>query len=66
LNLQYEVPKATLNFKDYYINMKFAISNIPSDDILGTPLLVAVEPHGSIRLKNGKAGYFITILANNN
>ena len=28
---------------------------------MGTPFLVAVEPHGSRRIPNGKAGFFVTI-----
>ena len=59
--LRYEVPKASIGFDQHCIKLKFAISDIPVDWILGNIFLAAVEPHGSIRLKNNKAGYFIIV-----
>jgi len=41
--------------------MKYQISELPVDCILGTPFLSAVEPHGSCICSNEKPGYFITM-----
>ena len=59
--LKYEVPKAAICFDQHCIKLKFAVANIPVDCILGNVFLAAVEPHGSVRLKGNRAGYFITI-----
>ena len=60
-DLLYEVPQASICFKEYCIKLKFAVADIPIDCILGNAFLVAIEPHGSVRLKNGKAGFFISV-----
>ena len=59
--LRYEVPKASVCFDQHFIKLKLAVSDIPVDYILGNIFLAAVEPHGSIRLKNNKVVYFITV-----
>ena len=59
--LQYEVPKAVVCFDSHCIKLKFAVGDIPVDCILGNVFPVVVEPHGSIRLKNNRVGYFITV-----
>lgn len=59
--LRYEVPKASVCFESHYIYMKFAVADIPVDYILGNIFLATVEAHGSLRLKGGKTGYFISI-----
>ena len=60
-NLLYEVPQASICFKEHCIKLKFAVADIPIDSILGNVFLAAVEPHGSNRLKGNKSGYFITV-----
>lgn len=60
--LNHEVPKASICFEHHCINLKFAIADIPVDCILGNIFLAAVEPHGSMRLKGNKDGYFISVL----
>lgn len=59
--LQYEIPRASLCFDTHCVYMKFAIADIPIDCILGNVFLAVVEPHGSARLKGGRAGYFISV-----
>lgn len=59
--LQYEIPRASLCFDTHCVYMKIAIADIPVDCILGNVFLAAVEPHGSARLKVGRAGYFIFV-----
>ena len=59
--LRYEVPKASVCFESHCIYMKFAIADILVDCILGNIFLAAVEAHGSLRLKGGKAAYFIFV-----
>ena len=59
--LQYEVPEGSICFDKHCIKLKFAISDIPIDFILGNVFLAPVEPHGSARLKDNNAGYFITV-----
>jgi len=59
--LKYEVPKASIRFEQHCINLKFAVAEIPVDCILGNIFLVLIEPHGSIRLNNNKANYFIYV-----
>ena len=53
--LKYEIPKATIFFHHYCMNVKFTIGNMPIDYILGTPFLEVVEPNGSTRLENGES-----------
>ena len=60
-DLLYEVPQASIFFKEHCIKLNFFVADIPIDYILGNVFLAAVEPHGSARLKNIKAGYFISI-----
>jgi len=59
--LQHEVPKASLYFDTHCVYLKFALVDIPVDCILGNVFLATIEPHGSLRLKGGKAGYFISV-----
>jgi hypothetical protein len=61
LKMEYEVERVKLCFGPYYLNMKFSLAKIPVPCLLGTPLLVVVEPHGYEKLPNGKFGFFITI-----
>lgn len=60
-DFQYEVSTATLCFSKYCMKMKFAVGNIPVHCILGNIFLVAIEPHGSTRLQDDNAGYFIFV-----
>lgn len=59
--LKYEIPRASLYFDTHCVYMKFSIAYIPVDCILGNVFLALVEPHGSARLKGGRAGYFIYV-----
>jgi len=59
--LRYEVPKASVCSDSHCVYLKFVVANIPVDCILGNIFLAAVEPHGSLGLKGGKPGYFISI-----
>lgn len=43
------------------MNVKFVVGNIPIDCILGNVFVDVVEPHGSARYPDGKAGYFISV-----
>ena len=61
INLQYEIPKATICFEQYFMNVKFAVGDIPIRGILENPFLAIVEPHGLARLEYGRSGYFISI-----
>jgi len=60
-DLLYEVPRASICFKENCIKLKFVIADIPVDCILGNVFFEVVEPHGSARLNNGKDGYFISV-----
>jgi hypothetical protein len=60
-SFQFEVPKGILLLEDYALGMKFQISDLPIDCILGTPFLSALEPHGSCICSDEKPGYFITM-----
>jgi hypothetical protein len=57
----FEIPKGILLFGEYALGMKYLISELPIDCILGTPFLSAVEPHGSYKGSSGEPGYFITL-----
>lgn len=59
--LRYEVPKASFCFDSHCVYLKFAVTDILVDCILGNIFLAVVEPHGSLKLKGGKAGYLIYI-----
>ena len=59
--MDFEIPKGILLFDEYALGMKFLLSELPVDCILGTPFLSAVEPHGSYQSPKGKLGYFITL-----
>lgn len=59
--LKYEVPKASIYFVNHFINLKFVVADILVDCILGNIFLVAIEPHGSTRMKDNKARYFISV-----
>jgi len=48
-------------FEEYALGMKFLISDLPVEYILGTPFLSIIEPHGSCRCFSGEPGYFITL-----
>jgi hypothetical protein len=48
-------------FEEYALGMKFLISDLPVEYILGTPFLSIIEPHGSCRCFLGEPGYFITL-----
>lgn len=58
---KYEIPKATICFQEYCMNLQFFVGNIPIECILGNVFLADVEPHGYARLKYGKARYFIFV-----
>lgn len=60
-DFQYEVPKGILLLEDYGLGMRFHISDLPIDCILGSPFLSAVEPHGSCLCRKDQPGYFITM-----
>jgi len=57
----FEIPKGILLFDEYALGMKFLLTDLPVDCILGTPFLSAVEPHGSYQSPKGRPGYFITL-----
>jgi len=50
-----------LLFDNYALGMKYLITELPVDCILGTPFLSAVEPHGSYRSSSGEPGYFVNL-----
>jgi hypothetical protein len=50
-----------LLFDEYALRMKYLITELPVDCILGTPFLSAVEPHGSYKSSTGEPRYFITL-----
>lgn len=58
---QYEVPRGTLLLENYSLGMRFHISDLPVDCILGSPFLSAVEPHGSCLYSKNQSRYFITM-----
>jgi hypothetical protein len=60
-SFKYEVPKGILLLEEYALGMKYQISELSIDCILGTPFLSIVEPHGSCICTNGRQGYFITM-----
>jgi hypothetical protein len=60
-DFQYEVSKGILLLEDYGLGMRFHISDLPVDCILGSPFLSAVEPHGSCLCSKDQSGYFITM-----
>ena len=43
INMNYEVPKATIFFGSVCLDMKFVLTNIHVACILGTPFLAAIE-----------------------
>jgi hypothetical protein len=59
--MDYEIPKRVLLFGEYALGMRFLLSYLPVDCILGTPFLSAVEPHGSAQTPGGNPSYFITM-----
>jgi hypothetical protein len=59
-SFKYEISRANILINEYSLGMRFHISDLPIDCILGTPFLSAVFPHGSC-LTNGISGYFITM-----
>lgn len=59
--ISFQIPEATLCFKQYCLHLKFLLADIPTACILGTPFLAAIEPHGSTMLANNRPGYFISI-----
>jgi hypothetical protein len=46
-NISFFVPKATLCFGSYCLNLKFFLAEIPIACVLGTPFLAVVSPHGT-------------------
>jgi hypothetical protein len=60
-DFDFEVPKGVLWFDQHALGMKFLLSYLPVDCILGTHFLVVVEPHGSSRTAGGHPSYSITI-----
>jgi hypothetical protein len=60
-NMDFEIPKGNILIDDYALGMKFLLSDLPVDCILGTPFLSTVEPHGSAKTTEGNPGYFITM-----
>jgi hypothetical protein len=60
-NMDFEIPKGILLFDEYALGMKFLLSELPVDCILGTPFLSVIEPHGSSQTSSGDLGYFITL-----
>jgi len=48
-DFNFEIPKGTLIFEEYALGMKFLISELLIDCILGTLFLSIVEPHGSCK-----------------
>lgn len=60
-NMNFEIPKGILLFDEYALGMKFLLSELPVDCILGTPFLSVIEPHGSSQTSSGDPGYFITL-----
>jgi hypothetical protein len=60
-SFQYEISRGTLLLEDYGLGMRFHLSELPVDCILGSPFLSAVEPHGSCLCSNNQPGYFITM-----
>jgi hypothetical protein len=66
IQMNYEIPKATMCFRDYCLDLKFLLSEIPIACILGTPFLEAIEPHGSERTPEGKQGILSQSLVYNN
>lgn len=59
--MDFEIPKGILLFDEYALGMKFLLSELPVDCILGTPFLSVIEPHGSSQTSSGDLGYFITL-----
>jgi hypothetical protein len=59
-SFQFEVPKGIL-LEEYALGMKYQISDLPVDCILGTPFLSAVEPHGSCICSNEETRIFYYI-----
>lgn len=60
-NMDFEIPKGILLFDEYALGMKFLLSELPVDCILGTPFLSVIEPHGSSQTSSEDPGYFITL-----
>jgi len=60
IQMNYEIPKATMCFRDYCLGLKFVFLEIPIACILGTPFLETIELHGSERTPEGKQDNFIT------
>lgn len=60
-DISYFVPKATLCFNTYCLNLRFFLADIPIACVLGTPFLAAVSPHGTTNISPEQAGYFITL-----
>jgi hypothetical protein len=60
-DMDFEIPRGILLFDEYALGMKFLLTELPVDCILGTPFLSAVEPHGSCKNSKGDPGYFITL-----
>ena len=60
-NMDFEIPKGILLFDEYALGMKFLLSELPVDYILGTPFLSAIEPHGSSQTSSRDPRYFITL-----
>ena len=59
--MDFEIPKGILLFDEYALGMKFLLSELPVDCILGTHFLSALEPHGSSQTPSGDPRYFITL-----
>lgn len=60
-DMNFEIPKGILLFDEYALGMKYLLTDLPMDCILGTPFLSAVEPHGSYQNDASEPRYFITL-----
>jgi len=59
--MDFEIPKGILLFDEYALGMKYLLTYLPVECILGTTFLSVVEPHGSYQSSTGEPGYFITL-----
>lgn len=59
-DISFFIPKATLCFQKFCLDMKFYLAEIPVACVLGTHFLAAVSPHGSTQISSEQQGYFIS------
>jgi hypothetical protein len=52
--MDFEIPKGILLFDEYALGMKYLLTDLPVECILGTPFLSVVEPHGSYQIPTGE------------